>query len=301
MTKWNEPNNYYKYIVVAVTLFICLACVLRVNYDFLFAERTYTQDISVANSYRNNKSYDVYLVSYADGGEIHLRNQNTLAQTAINKGFDNILLYGRKNLDKKFLEKNKHILNEPKGAGYWAWKPYVILDAMSKAKENDVIIYLDSGIIVTNKLKDGIGSLLRNIEMFDKDIIVFPNNHKIRPYVKRDLLEHFNMNNDEYKNKHQMVGGVVIFKNTQIARNFVSEWLILCEQEKLISDKPSALQEDPEFEAHRHDQSILSLLTYKYPSNVQIFPVNYMEWFPHHRRRSVNIDRTLFIDWDRSF
>jgi hypothetical protein len=172
---------------------------------------------------------------------------------------------------------------------------------MKKANENDVIIYLDSGMIVTNKFKDGIGTLLTNIELFNKDIIVFPNNHKIRPYVKRDLLDHFNMNSNEYKNKHQMVGTVVIFKNTQEARNFVSEWLALCEQEKLISDKPSLLEEDPEFITHRHDQSILSLLAYKYPNYVQIFPVNYMEWFPNHRRREINKDRTLFIGWGRTF
>jgi len=303
MTQKNThtPKNHYKSIVIAVTLLICLTCAARVHYDFLFAERTYTQDISVANSYRNNKPYDVYLVSYADGGEIHLRNQNTLAQTAINKGFDHILMYSAKNLDKKFVEKNKAILTEPKGAGYWAWKPYVILDAMKKAKENDVIIYLDSGMVVSDKQKDGIGSLLRDIELLNKDIILFPNNHKIRPYVKRDLLEHLNMNSDEYKDKHQMIGSAIIVKNTQVARNFVLQWLALCEQEKLISDKPSLLKEDPEFIEHRHDQSILSLLAYKYTDIVQIFPINYMEWFPHHRRREVNKDRTLFIDWARTF
>ena len=296
MTQKNThtPKNHYKSIVIAVTLLICLTWAARVHYDFLFTDRTYTEDISVANSYRNNKPYDVYLVTYADGGEVHFRNQNTLAQTAINKGFDHILMYSTKNLDKKFVKKNKAILSAKRGAGYWAWKPYVILDAMKKANENDVIIYLDSGMILTSKLKTGIDFLLRDVESFDKDIILFANDHTMRPHTKRDLLDHLNMNTDVFKDKIQLDAAFIIFKNSQESRKFVTAWLALCEQEKLISDKPSLLEEDPKFVDHRHDQAILSLLAYKHEDKVQIITTNRKNLIKHHRRRDNKKDKTLF-------
>jgi len=40
-------------------------------------------------------------------------------------------------------EYNKDIFNFTKGAGYWAWKPWAILEAFKSANEGDIILYQD--------------------------------------------------------------------------------------------------------------------------------------------------------------
>ena len=48
--------------------------------------------------------------------------------------------------------KNKKILDAPKGIGYWLWKPFIILETMKNISEGDVIVYSDSGIEIIENL-----------------------------------------------------------------------------------------------------------------------------------------------------
>ena len=34
---------------------------------------------------------------------------------------------------------------QPRGGGYWVWKPWIIVDTLRQMKENDVLVYVDSG------------------------------------------------------------------------------------------------------------------------------------------------------------
>lgn len=61
----------------------------------------------------------MYLVSYADGKKVFLKNQNGQLLNAINKGFDRFMSYKRKDIDFDFYNKNKKILDVKHGAGLW--------------------------------------------------------------------------------------------------------------------------------------------------------------------------------------
>ena len=77
----------------------------------------------------NDPKHKVWLVSYSHG-EVHLANQNWQIFSALNKCIDFYLPYSFKDLDDDFVAKNKELLSKPRGAGYWVWKPYIILKTL---------------------------------------------------------------------------------------------------------------------------------------------------------------------------
>ena len=79
------------------------------------------------------------LVTYAN--EKFVEQQDYLNTIAVTNGF-NTIPYSREDIEKtEFYKDNKEILDSEMGDGYWLWKPYVILDAMNKLDEGDVILY----------------------------------------------------------------------------------------------------------------------------------------------------------------
>ena len=89
----------------------------------------------------------IYLISYADGPEIYKKNQAGLVQSALNKGFSHFINYRKSQLSQDFKENNKEILSLKKGAGYWLWKPWVILNTLENIPENAIVIYADTGFV----------------------------------------------------------------------------------------------------------------------------------------------------------
>ena len=188
-----------------------------------------------------------------------------------------------------FLESNK------RGYGYWLWKPYLIMETFKKIPENDIVVYVDTGIKIRNNISD----LLNNLAQ--KDIVLFGSMFKIRSYTKRDLLRFLNMDNAETLNSQQIQGGIIIVRNTKYSRQFINKWLELSQNEQLITDIPSE-NEYPDFINHRHDQSIISLLALQNQQNIIFVPFEEKHrYFYHHRRRNTNfiplvIDGTLLIE-----
>ena len=67
----------------------------------------------------------ISLITY--GNEKFYNSKKRLQNEANSTGwFDTITVYGPEDLDDDFKEKNKNILNQNTGNGYWMWKPYFI-------------------------------------------------------------------------------------------------------------------------------------------------------------------------------
>lgn len=58
-------------------------------------------------------------------------------------GFDKVFNYSPKDLSRHFKRKHAEILSNPRGGGYWLWKPYVILQALRRSMPNDILFYCD--------------------------------------------------------------------------------------------------------------------------------------------------------------
>lgn len=178
--------------------------------------------------------------------------------------FDKIYLYDEHKLDKKFRKAHKQYFREnPRGYGYWIWKPHLILKTMKEQMaDGDILVYLDAGCEIHSTGKK---RWKEYIEYLDKaDCILFDHeNFSVKNLTKIDALLLFKMNDDEQAlNRGQFQSGAIIVRKTDFMLQFIEKWYNCCEQFKttLLCDAPSSHDEYPDFIGHRHDQSLLTLL-----------------------------------------
>ena len=197
-----------------------------------------------------------FLVSYADGRAVHRHNQRALARSAVGRGIDVVLDYGRQSLSAEFRREHRHILERARGAGYWLWKPYVVRDAMARANEGDILVYADSGLVVRRSLTPLIECAERH------GLVLVENMHPNAGYVKRDCFVLTGTDHVEHHRAEQLDASFFLVKNTSANRTFVDTWLGYCQDERILTDEPNrcGLPNLSGFVEHRHDQAVLSVL-----------------------------------------
>src|SRR5437870_8412472 len=98
----------------------------------------------------------VVFISYADHLYKGAQLQNAFSYK---KKKIKVINYGPEDLDRQFYEQHKHILQLKRGAGYWLWKPYIILKTLLETNYK-YIIYCDSG----SKLADSIEKVIKRLK-----------------------------------------------------------------------------------------------------------------------------------------
>lgn len=217
-----------------------------------------------------------------------------------------------------------------RGFGWWHWKPIVIQQALHEHLTNDIVMWADAGV-------EFIAPVSHIIERMDQDIFLFGNNWEHAHWCKRDTVETIwpwwergrNLNMDAERIVNVFVNGepyqrqvntrelawerfgkqaqasVIFLRVSDYTRQFVKEWLDWClfDGGRLIDDSPSRLPNHPEFQEHRHDQAILTIMAYREGLRLHYWPAMYNDGafsyeklpcyagddypilFHHHRRR----------------
>lgn len=113
-----------------------------------------------------------YFINYANTVEKYLKQQEiNLDSAKKNLNFDEYICYTDKDIDFDFYEKNKFILNQRRGAGYWLWKPYVILKTLNQMQNGDLLFYLDVDHVIVEK--PNVDILLKCLEESENQMIGF--------------------------------------------------------------------------------------------------------------------------------
>lgn len=199
----------------------------------------------------------------------------------------------------EFYKKNVFILSKPRGNGYFIWKPFIILESFKTLEEGDVVLYTDAGLNVIQNLSP----LFEIIENNKDSIIIFKlpavgvSHHKNKAWTKRDAFILTNCDSEKYWNADMGNGAVSLWKKTEKNIQLLNEWLKYLRDPRISSDDinmcgPNFL----EFKDHRHDQSVLSILSVKYNlelfrdptqygnSEIDLFSNSpYQQLFYHHR------------------
>ena len=196
------------------------------------------------------------------GNELFKNQKERLKNEALQTNwFDNIYIESPETISD-FINKYPNIFRHKKGFGYWLWKPYIILRKLEALNDNDILVYLDCGssIINNEEEKNRYLDILKN-----KSIITFANtDHIERRFQKKKVLKYFNLEkDDEFLNSHHIEGGCIIIKNNKDSREFIENWLyfVIYDNHSLLNDIIDGENED--FFEHRHDQSLLSILSKK--------------------------------------
>ena len=195
-----------------------------------------------------------HLVSYAD--ENFADEQKFLHQTH-KEGFVHHP-YTRNNLvETEFYQENKEVLDQAKGAGWWLWKPYYILETLRSAKTNDFIIYADCGDMFSPGLVPYLEQTLT-----DEDIsLLLLGNARNGNMTKRDCFIKMSCDESDYHNANQLEAGFQVWRVCDESIKVVQEWLEFCRDEDIINNEPSTLGDElPGFTGHYNDQSILTNL-----------------------------------------
>ncbi len=189
-------------------------------------------------------------------------------------------------LESRFYKNNKKILDQTRGAGFWSWKPYLILKTLDMVAKNDWVVYSDIG----KPYKRGDPARAGNFKIgnvmntpFDALIDYADNNNGFTPgvwiphygsaktWTKRDCFVGMDCDQPHYHNSGQVQAGYSCWSNTKASREFLTQWLKWCQVEAVISDQVNIYGKPNfnEFRDHRHDQSILTNLVIK--NNIRLF------------------------------
>jgi len=179
--------------------------------------------------------------------------------------FEKVIQYSPLDFDSNFLVKHqKFIQDNPKGYGFFIWKPYFILKALEGLEDGDILVYGDAG----NEIK---GSKEECLDLFNKvnlpskqiPIIATKVGWNIR-WIKSDL--YFRMGfRIFYPFKIMVEANRILFKKNLATINFVKEWLHYCTIDyRNIDESKSRIPQLPFFVQHRYDQSVFSILFHKY-------------------------------------
>lgn len=160
--------------------------------------------------------------------------------------------------ESSFYFANKTIIDQPKGIGYWLWKPYIILETMKDLIEGDIVVYSDCGIELIDNLQPVI-----NICKEQQPVLLFANgDFKNLMWTKRDCFVLMGCDNKSYWNGQHSDAAFLLFRKSEESIQLLNEWLKYGSDERIITDLPNQCNQEnlPGFIEHRWDQSVLSLL-----------------------------------------
>tara|TARA_R110001599_G_scaffold179233_1_gene371737 strand:+ start:1503 stop:2333 length:831 start_codon:yes stop_codon:yes gene_type:complete len=203
----------------------------------------------------------ITLVNFADKRFRNKQKWNTFSAKLFGR-FDQVLEYRFSDLDEEILSVNKESLKyRNKGAGNYFWKPYIVEKALNKINESDYLMYADSGTFFLKSVLP----LVKYMETKNKDILCFRLPLIEKQWTKRDAFLRMDCDTEKYTDSTQTLATFFLVKKTKKAIDFISAYKKYCFDSRILSDDPNVLGEEnyQGFIEHRHDQSVLSLLSKK--------------------------------------
>lgn len=233
----------------------------------------------------------IYFISYGNYNFTYALNRIIIEAHEF-KLFDVIIGYTDNDLKNDTTFWNQHsefINNNNRGGGYWLWKSYLLLKTLYRMKDNDILIYADSGCDLLQNRKHMIQEYISLLQKYD--ILCTSTKRSEKKWTKQDLFLYLQTDD----NTEQLQASYVIVKKTPKIVNFVSEWYRISCNYHLLNDSPSNEKNHSSFIEHRHDQSIFSLLckqnlTYKLLTNGPII-------ISRNRKNNINFIIFTILVW----
>ena len=155
------------------------------------------------------------------------------------------------------------ILDQPRGAGYWLWKPYIIKDALAGVDFGDYVFYVDSGAFYVHDIHPLIEAMER--EKTYAMPMSIGSGYPERIWSKRDAFILMDCEGEKIFSTPQRESGFIFLKKTSESVALIDEFLEYAQDPRILTDIPNQLgKENYEgFKENRHDQTVWSLLTKK--------------------------------------
>lgn len=153
---------------------------------------------------------------------------------------------------------NREIFAEARGYGCWLWKPYIIEAALDAAAPGALVVYTDIAVAMIatpDRLLDDAAT--RDVTLFRVGWGALQ-----RRFTRRDAFVLAGADTAATWDDEMANGAFIIIRNTPAGRAFVAAWKTLMRDPRVLTDRDNTqgLDNLPDFIAHRHDQSVLSIL-----------------------------------------
>jgi hypothetical protein len=208
--------------------------------------------------------YTVNFITFGAGNGDIVDASKRLVQQAKSIGlFDNVTLFNEDSLrnDTEFWPKHgEFILSNSRGYGYWLWKPYIIKKTMDSLNDGDRLMYLDGGCEISTDKKEAFKYYIEHL--IKQEIMISASYAGLECiWNKMDLVKYINAPETDIIQRQACA---TLFYVCERTRSLVNEWYEIASIYHFIDDSPSVLANCDNFEEHRHDQSVFSLLSKKY-------------------------------------
>jgi hypothetical protein len=150
--------------------------------------------------------------------------------------------------------------NGKRGFGWYGWKSLLLIDALDRAADGDVVTYVDADVEPTGERLD----VLYDVAARDGAMLFSSTGHKQTTWCKTDCYVAMGQPID-----HALPAGCARFmsfrKGGWKERQFLYEWLTYSVNKLAQTFDPSVCGPEPVgFEEHRTEQAIMSNLAHRY-------------------------------------
>ena len=213
----------------------------------------------------------IYVVSF--GTPNYTSSMELLRHSSLKIGLvDGVLLYGINDLsDLKNYDENT--FKSSRGYGFWSWKAHIILKAMSQLNDDDLLVYCDACMTMVSDISPYIKNCSKDINLFSLNKVDYNANKyytktKTFDIMKCDIECDIECNESIYLDTHQLIAAIQIYRKSPVSIAFLKEYIRYSSIKECIDDSDNYGVTG--FIDHRHDQSILTILSIKYSSIVQV-------------------------------
>lgn len=221
---------------------------------------------------------------------VNCSDENFIKQRMLNNrtaklfgGFDEIHSFSTDEIDPTFKAEHEKILSQKRGAGYWLWKPYFVNKVYQQLNEGDYLFYCDAGALFVGNIKYFVNAL----EEIGQSVLPFELPLIEYEWTAENVLRDYDAFNTGAAFTNQICGGYVLLKKCHSTNLFIERWLVACQRPEHITDDVVL---GKLAKAHRHDQSIFSLVCKEFKLKPLRDPSDYGR-FPHRYFSSARIFR----------
>jgi len=216
----------------------------------------------------------VHLLTYGGGRDEYRSAAMQLSADAADTGWfqsitcvtdlqDSELTQALHEVHGKFIQRN------PRGNGYWIWKPFLSLELLKNLPKGHILAYLDSGCelsIIGHSIWNHFvrqaaqhGSLFFSLPYIEAE------------WTKQETLSAMGLSG-EHLESMQIQATWFMLRVDDESLELLGRWHEFCQKDDyaLLIDTRNATIQSPMFHEHRHDQSILSILVKQ--RNIRTFP-----------------------------
>lgn len=220
-------------------------------------------------------------VAYADGNMSYSLRRLGKQAYKLNI-FDEIILWTPNDLPEYI--RTSSLMRYSYGGGYWAWKPCIIYETLQRYEEGTIVCYVDAGCT----LNKGVEWILWFELMREYETLLFKYRDemlcwekfgsistKIKHWTKKKAILFYDKlnNGTEWRELNKIWGGCLFVKGRN--NQFIKNWLdIILNNPDVIYDPTGDERKDqyPFFALHKHDQSLLTALSWKYRQECLVLP-----------------------------